>query len=252
MASRVVAACFFALAISIALLPGATGNFVADWSFKGSALDGWQPLGQADWRAENGEIIGTPRAPDGGWLLLKQSFQDVQLAASVRCAATCAPGLLLRAEALPDGGMKGIFVSYAPDDTGAYAVTIDAQGKITSRERLRPGGGQLRFVANVDGTQPNPSACARVGSRTSRESAPRAPAPGPGRPDARQVPGAVALRQRAEARRRTARAAAEAAAAARECPRVTRIRFRLPSSSSRRRTGTISKCRWTPTCCAAG
>ena len=96
-----------------------------------------------------------PRTADGGWLLLDQSFQDVQLAASVRCEAACKPGLLLRAEAVPGGGMKGILVSYAPDDTAAYAVVIDAQGRITSRERLRPGGGQTRFVANPDGTQPN-------------------------------------------------------------------------------------------------
>jgi hypothetical protein len=111
MASRVITACIFALAILIAPVSGTNGNFVADWSFKGATLDGWQPLGQADWRAENGEIIGTPRAADGGWLLLKQSFQDVQLFTSVRCAAACAPGLLLRAEALAGGGMKGIFVS---------------------------------------------------------------------------------------------------------------------------------------------
>src|SRR3954471_14393263 len=92
---RAAAACIFAFTLSVALLSGTNGNFVADWSFKGSAIGGWQPLGQADWRAENGEIVGTPRAPDGGWLLLNQSFQDVQLFASVRCAAACAPGLLL-------------------------------------------------------------------------------------------------------------------------------------------------------------
>src|SRR5439155_24224589 len=103
------------------------------------------------------------------------------------CAAACAPGLLLRAEPLSGGGMKGIFVSYAPDDTGAYAVTIDAQGKITSRERLRPGGGQLRFVANVDGTQPNapqPARAAAAGPAATPAGAGRggAPAAGGGAP----------------------------------------------------------------------
>ena len=78
--------CAVAFAASMAPLSGTNGNFVPDWTFKGPTLDDWQPLGQADWRAENGEIVGTPRAAEGGWLLLNQSFQDVQIAASVRCA----------------------------------------------------------------------------------------------------------------------------------------------------------------------
>ncbi len=156
MASRIVAMCVLALAFARGIpVAGAHANFIPDWTFKGPTLAGWKPAGEADWRVENGEIVGVPRTADGGWLLLDQSFQDVQLAASVRCEAACKPGLLLRAEAVPGGGMKGILVSYAPDDTAAYAVVIDAQGRITSRDRLRPGGGQARFVANPDGTQPN-------------------------------------------------------------------------------------------------
>ena len=46
---------------------------------------------QTDWRAQNGEIVATPKSADGGWLVLNQSFQDVQLAASVRCAAAQRP-----------------------------------------------------------------------------------------------------------------------------------------------------------------
>ena len=95
-------------------LSGANANFVPDWTFKGSALTDWQPIGQTDWRAQNGEIVATPKSADGGWLVLNQSFQDVQLAASVRCTGACKPGVLIRAEKTSDGGMKGIFVSYAP------------------------------------------------------------------------------------------------------------------------------------------
>lgn len=135
-------------------LAGTNANFVPDWTFKGSALTEWQPIGQTDWRAQNGEIIATPKSADGGWLVLNQSFQDVQLAASVRCTGACKPGVLVRAEKMPDGGMKGIYVSYAPGDIAAYALTLDAQGREVSRERLRAGGGQARFVANADGTPP--------------------------------------------------------------------------------------------------
>ena len=47
-------------ALSIGLSGQGTGTFVADWTFKGSALTGMQQVGNATWRAENGEIIGTP------------------------------------------------------------------------------------------------------------------------------------------------------------------------------------------------
>jgi hypothetical protein len=169
---RRFAVCAIATAASMASLSGSNGNFIPDWTFKGTTLDAWKPLGQADWRTENGEILGTPRSAEGGWLLLNQSFQDVQLAASVRCASPCAPGLLVRAELLADGGRKGVLVSYAAGDTAAYAVTIDPQGKITSRERLRPGGGQARFVANPDGSEPYVNAPRAAGAGRAGAAAP--------------------------------------------------------------------------------
>ncbi len=125
-----------------ALMPqAASRNFAPDVVFTGSRLTGWHPLGQAEWRAENGEIIGTPKADGGGWLMLDRSLQDVALASDFRCAAGCKPGILLRAEKTPDGGLKGIFVSLAEGDLGSFRVTLDAQGKETSRERLRPSSG---------------------------------------------------------------------------------------------------------------
>ena len=50
--------------IALALVAGAifaaNTNFVPDYLFSGSKLTGWHPLGAAEWRAENGEIIGVP------------------------------------------------------------------------------------------------------------------------------------------------------------------------------------------------
>jgi len=45
------------------LQAAANRNFVPDWSFQGSSLGQFRTLGDADWRAENGEIIGVPRSP---------------------------------------------------------------------------------------------------------------------------------------------------------------------------------------------
>jgi hypothetical protein len=154
-----VVACLAALFMGLAAVPvrGDGPTFRPDIHFQGSTLTGWHTLGDADWKAVNGEITGTPKQPGGGWLVLDRSFQDVGFFASVRCTAGCKTGVLLRAEKTADGGMKGIFVSL---DTAvaSYAVTVDAEGRETSRQPLRPGGGQMRIAP-----PPDPAAPARGG-----------------------------------------------------------------------------------------
>src|SRR5262249_32494982 len=88
-----------------------------------------------------------------GWLVLERAYQDVAVYASFRCAGACKPGVLLRAEKTA-GGMKGILVSLAEDDVASYRVTIDQQGKETSRERLRYAGGQNRIPPPPDPSAP--------------------------------------------------------------------------------------------------
>src|SRR5688572_5695967 len=100
----------------------ANKNFVPDWTFTGSSLADTEQLGAAKWSAQNGELIGTPASPDGGWLLFKNPVQDVQMAASFQCAAGCQAGLLLRLEKTADG-FKGVFVSIS-ETPGAFTVTL--------------------------------------------------------------------------------------------------------------------------------
>ena len=74
--------------LSIATLLIAAGpSFVPAATFKGSALHGCQPLGDADWRASSGEIIGTPKSAAGGWLFMNLGLQDLRTYTSFRCAA---------------------------------------------------------------------------------------------------------------------------------------------------------------------
>src|SRR5690348_1935271 len=122
----------------------ATGpTFRADYRFTGTSLTAFKPLGQADWKVQNGEIVGTPKDAAGGWLLLDgKSFQDLQLYASVKCVAGCKAGLLMRAEKTSDGGMKGVLMSLAENDMVPYMVKIDAQGREVSREALPAGAGR--------------------------------------------------------------------------------------------------------------
>ena len=83
-----------AVATSVVLGGQPTGRFVPDWTFKGSALTGMQQIGQVTWRAENGEIIGTPQTPEGGWLLLDREYQD----RTVRPVISLCGGLLGRCD----------------------------------------------------------------------------------------------------------------------------------------------------------
>jgi hypothetical protein len=177
---RLSAACGSAiavLAVTTVLTHGASKNFLPDAVFKGSSLSGWRPLGDVKWRAENGEIIAAPGG-GSGWLILDKSYQDVAVSTEFRCAAGCKAGILLRAEKTADGGLKGVFVSLDPADLASYRITIDAQGKETSRERLRPaGGGQVRVA-------PPPQADAAGG----RGAAPAGRGGGPALP---QMPGGM-------------------------------------------------------------
>jgi hypothetical protein len=111
-------------------------DFVPDVTFTGSALSGWHVLGQAGWRADDGEIIGTPAQTNGGWLVLDKGYQDIEIFASVRSTNDSRAGILLRAEKTTERGLKGILVSLNEGDTAAYDVILDAQGNEMSRTKL--------------------------------------------------------------------------------------------------------------------
>jgi 3-keto-disaccharide hydrolase/FG-GAP-like repeat len=148
-------------------LNAAGPTFRPDVVFKGSTLAGWAPLGDAEWKAQNGEIIGTPKQPGGGWLVLEKSFQDVAVFSNITCTAGCKAGVLLRAEKTPDG-MKGIYVSLTEGDLLSYAVTLDAQGKETGRTQLpsagRGGGGGGRGAAGGRGAPGAPAGAPAPGA----------------------------------------------------------------------------------------
>jgi hypothetical protein len=122
-------------------------NFKPDSTFKGSSLSGWHVIGQADWSAQNGELVGKAKpGGKGGWLMLDQSYQDVGFYAGFRCSGGCKTGVLLRAEKTPEG-MKGFYVSLTDGDPAIYKVTLDAEGKELTRDKLKPAGGTFRFAA---------------------------------------------------------------------------------------------------------
>jgi hypothetical protein len=150
---------YWITAIAVVVISAALATvptvFVPDSIFRGSSLAGWHKLGKAQWSAENAEIIGNA-TQGSGWLILDKSYQDVGFFASFRCTSGCKTGILLRAEKT-DQGMKGVYMSLTEGDVAAYRVTLDAQGEEISREKLRPGGGQMRVAP------PAPAATAATG-----------------------------------------------------------------------------------------
>lgn len=104
-------------------------SFIPDFSFKGSSLKGSHIIGQADWQAQNGELIGKAKpGTGGGWLVLDSSYQDIGWHALFKCTGESETGILFRVEKSGDG-MKGILLSLKKGDVALYRVTLDAQGK---------------------------------------------------------------------------------------------------------------------------
>ena len=126
--TKTISSTIAAVTLLLSALFAATHDFVPDFAFRGSSLAGWHPLGHAKWRAENGEITATPEAQEGGWLVLNQSYQDLEFYTEFRCAEKCDVGVLLRTEKTPDGGWKGVYVQPS-GEAGAYDVTLNADGK---------------------------------------------------------------------------------------------------------------------------
>jgi hypothetical protein len=128
-------------------------SFIPDG--RSPTLAGWHTLGQAVWRADQGEIVG--KGTNGsGWLVLDRSFQDAGLYTALQCAGSCDTGVLLRLRPTSDG-MQGTFLAIADGDLKGYTITLDRDGNQVQQKELRSAGGQIRFAP----PPPDPSAPAR-------------------------------------------------------------------------------------------
>src|SRR3954469_9383921 len=131
MRKQVLCGIVAAVGIGVLIRPAAANkNFVPDWRFEGSTLSSFRTLGEADWRAENGEIVGTPRSVAGGWLILDRPLQDVEFASAFRCTGGCKTGVMMRTQTTADG-IRGIFVAMPTGETpaGSFALSLDSQGR---------------------------------------------------------------------------------------------------------------------------
>jgi hypothetical protein len=150
----------FLLLVTLAL-PGALPvlgdgpSFHPDATFNGSSLTGWHTLGEADWRADNGELTGTPKSAGGGWLILDHPYQDIGLSLDFLCTGACESGILFRMQKT-ESGMKGVYVPLTGADMKFFSVTLDGQGHVVERSELRRGGGQMRIAPAANPNAPPP------------------------------------------------------------------------------------------------
>ena len=154
--------CFCAVSLLLMVVPSAQcqnansaehspagPSFIPDGRVQGSSLAGWHTLGQADWRAADGEIIGRGAGGGPGWLVFDRSFQDTGLYTSFQCVGPCDTGVLLRLHPTAEG-MQGIFLTIRDNGLKGYSLTLDKDGKETQRKELRAAGGQIRFAPPAD------------------------------------------------------------------------------------------------------
>lgn len=128
-------------------------SFIPDG--RASTLAGWHTLGQAAWRADEGELVGNG-TNGAGWLVFDRAFQDTGLYTAFECSGSCDTGVLLRLRPTSDG-MQGTFLAITDGDLKGYTLTLDRDGNQVQQKELRSAGGQIRFAP----PPPDPSAPAR-------------------------------------------------------------------------------------------
>jgi hypothetical protein len=122
-------------------------TFIPDHVFSGSSLKGFQVVGDADWGAQEGELIGKAKpGSNGGWLVLNHQYQDVGFHALFKCTGNSETALLFRREKV-DRGYRGVLLSLKKNNVVPYSVIFDEQGKEIKREQLRPAGGIMYRIA---------------------------------------------------------------------------------------------------------
>src|SRR5690242_12770807 len=127
----------------MAAQPQSSRQTVEQKVFNGNSLSGWHTLGGADWRVDNGAIVGTVRNGSGGWLILDEVYGNATVTMSFECNQ-CEPGLLLRSEKTANQS-SGVYLPLSGTSIGKMArVTLDANGKESTRTPLPENAGMYK------------------------------------------------------------------------------------------------------------
>lgn len=105
--------------------------------FNGASLSGWRPVGAAEWRVANGEMLGRAGSAPG-YLALEKRYQDVILRFLYQCQ-NCDAGVIVRnaESSSAPGTTNALYVALSgPDAVTLSGVMLDGQGKILDRQQL--------------------------------------------------------------------------------------------------------------------
>jgi len=68
-------------------------------------------MGDADWQAKDGELIGKAKTnSNGGWLVMDSGYQDIGFHALFKSTGNSETALMFRTEKMNDGS-RGVLVS---------------------------------------------------------------------------------------------------------------------------------------------
>ena len=108
--------------------------------FDGTSLAGWHALGGADWRVDNGDLVGTVRNGAGGWLVLDSVYGPSTLTIGFECK-NCEPSLMIRSGKVGDR-TSGVEIALSGAEVGSmFRITLDSQGKMLDRKPMPSFGG---------------------------------------------------------------------------------------------------------------
>lgn len=161
---RLQQAILLSMAVSALGLPAQAPSFTGGSTLTSGTLGQWTQVGTARWAAQGDEIVASGGP---GLLVSKASMQDAGMYLQFKCDGTCNTGVLMRMVKSGDG-YKAQMIAIEGSETAAYAVTLDAQGEITDKQKLRSAGGTIRFAPPA----PPPGSPQRAGGMPAMRPAP--------------------------------------------------------------------------------
>lgn len=124
--------------------------------FDGESTFGWVPMGQAEWRVENGALVSSEGGY--GWLRTGSEFADYVLKAQFRCSEKCNSGIFLRSalegEPHKTGYELQMFDSHPKFPTGSFVdhVATGKKHKLRANEwnqyEITANGNRYQIVLN--------------------------------------------------------------------------------------------------------
>lgn len=119
-------------------------SFVPDKVLNGSSLGDFERMGNVKWEGNKDGITATSKQEAGkGFLLTRQSFQDVGIRALVKITGNPEVGFLFRC-VRTDTATKAIMISFKESNVVAFNMTWDAKGNELKRTELRSARGIIR------------------------------------------------------------------------------------------------------------